>query len=262
MSFSNTGVYAIINLTNGNFYIGSAACTSRYPSMSGFRYRWRIHRHHLRKGTHHCAYLQNAWKKYGENSFEFKILEIVEPENCINLEQIYLDCADKNLLYNSQFTADSMLGCKHTEEAKLKISESKSLPFYLVDPEGREIFGKNLRQFCKSNNLNENGFFSLITGECSNYKGYTTSIKNHEAYKELKLYRGIHFVSRGGSYRVRWRENNKTKSKSFKDLEEAILFRDTLEIEGKFFKVQTGPRKDNRDISRLVEQRKKRLNLK
>jgi len=62
-------IYKIINLTNGKFYVGSTTNT---------RERFRVHRNRLRTNKHHCAHLQAAWNKYGENSFAFHIIEVVE----------------------------------------------------------------------------------------------------------------------------------------------------------------------------------------
>jgi hypothetical protein len=35
------------------------------------------------KNKHHNVYLQSAWKKYGEDNFEFEILEEYDISNCI-----------------------------------------------------------------------------------------------------------------------------------------------------------------------------------
>lgn len=61
-------IYWIKNTLNGKFYVGSTV--QRYV-------RWKTHRTKLRAGTHHCAHLQAAWNKYGEASFEFKVIEHV-----------------------------------------------------------------------------------------------------------------------------------------------------------------------------------------
>jgi group I intron endonuclease len=61
-------IYWIKNQLNDKFYVGST--TQRYV-------RWRTHKKKLRAGTHHCAHLQSAWKKYGENAFEFSVIERV-----------------------------------------------------------------------------------------------------------------------------------------------------------------------------------------
>lgn len=57
-----SGVYQILCLPTGKVYVGSAV------DLYG---RWRDHRRYLRQGIHHNKYLQAAWDKYGEESFEF-----------------------------------------------------------------------------------------------------------------------------------------------------------------------------------------------
>lgn len=61
-------IYKIINITNGKFYVGSTGDT---------RERFRVHRKRLRSNKHHCAHLQAAWNKYGEDNFLFKVVEEV-----------------------------------------------------------------------------------------------------------------------------------------------------------------------------------------
>jgi len=108
------GIYTIINIVNGRFYIGSACSFNR---------RWAAHKHLLCKGTHHSLYLQNAWNKYGEESFYFGILEPVEDkEDLIAREQYWMDLLGPQ--YNICPTAGSLLGVKHTEEFKQKVSEA------------------------------------------------------------------------------------------------------------------------------------------
>lgn len=97
------GVYAIINLVNGKFYIGSSI---------GMNTRWWNHLIDLRNGTHENAHLQNSFNKYGEENFIFQIIEEVDfDENdkvasvklVRKLEQIYLDYYqpfDKEIGYN------------------------------------------------------------------------------------------------------------------------------------------------------------------
>lgn len=64
-------IYKIQNLENGKMYIGS---TSR-PIK-------RKHEHFaaLRNNCHHSSYLQNSWNKYGEEMFEFTIIDECEIE--------------------------------------------------------------------------------------------------------------------------------------------------------------------------------------
>lgn len=61
------GVYKIVNKTNGHFYVGSSVNLNK-------RF-WR-HKNELRKDKHHCLFLQRAWNKYGEENFEFVVLNM------------------------------------------------------------------------------------------------------------------------------------------------------------------------------------------
>lgn len=62
-------VYLIRNVTNQKVYVGSTVRS---------RARFQTHRRALRKGSHHCRYLQAAWNKYGEDCFKFEVLEVVD----------------------------------------------------------------------------------------------------------------------------------------------------------------------------------------
>lgn len=108
------GIYKIVNLINNKIYIGSAV---------KFYNRFHIHKHHLKIGKHHSLYLQRAYNKYGENAFEFHILEVIEnptKEKLIEREQFYLDSLKPD--YNIAVIAGSNLGIKRSEETKRKQS--------------------------------------------------------------------------------------------------------------------------------------------
>ena len=75
-------IYQIKNITNGKIYIGST---------NNINKRWNNHRCKLRKGEHENSYLQLAWKKYGEDAFEFSLLEEVTDQNRIEREIYYLN---------------------------------------------------------------------------------------------------------------------------------------------------------------------------
>ena len=114
-----TGVYGILNISNGHMYIGSTS------SRFGFRHRFRRHTVGLRNGNHHSRFLQRAWDKYGQDSFEFTILERCAPARCLIAEQMWLDLfrtyqADQG--YNLAKIAGNCLGVTHSEETRLKIS--------------------------------------------------------------------------------------------------------------------------------------------
>lgn len=66
------GIYAIINNVNGKMYIGQSIDIKR---------RWADEKRQLNKGICHLRFLQAAWNKYGEESFEFKILKEIKCRN-------------------------------------------------------------------------------------------------------------------------------------------------------------------------------------
>ena len=74
-------IYRIRNVTNGKFYVGSTVNTQE---------RFRTHRKKLRTGKHHCAHLQAAWNKYGEDCFKFEIVEVVVGQNLQSVEDEWL----------------------------------------------------------------------------------------------------------------------------------------------------------------------------
>ena len=64
------GIYSITNTINNKKYIGSTA--------KSFISRFTQHISKLKLGKHHCVHLQYAWNKYGEETFQFSIEEIME----------------------------------------------------------------------------------------------------------------------------------------------------------------------------------------
>lgn len=120
-----SGVYQIKNLVNGKVYIGSSV---------NIKARWAAHKSSLRKNLHHSAALQRAWNKYGSDSFEFSILEIVDnKENIFERETFYVDAmksANGRDGYNTLVKGGSAAGFKHSEEARKRMSESqKAIPY-------------------------------------------------------------------------------------------------------------------------------------
>jgi group I intron endonuclease len=78
-----SGVYIFRNTVNNKCYIGSTVMT--------FKKRMDHHLWHLRENKHKNIHFQNAWNKYGEDSFEYDILEICDKDKCLEREQYYLD---------------------------------------------------------------------------------------------------------------------------------------------------------------------------
>jgi len=114
-----SGIYAITNLESGKTYIGST---------KSFVERWKEHRKLLRHSVHFNLHLQHAWNKYGEDTFEFGVLEYLDNiEDLIRAEQFWMDkySGKGKELYNIVLVAAApMRGRKHTEESKRRIGRS------------------------------------------------------------------------------------------------------------------------------------------
>lgn len=109
-----TGVYKITNIHNNKFYIGSTS--------ESFLKRWNHHINALRRKTHKNIHLQNAFNKYGEESFKFEILETCSKELCLQREQVYLNTCTIENSYNINPLATALC---NTQETINKQIESK-----------------------------------------------------------------------------------------------------------------------------------------
>jgi group I intron endonuclease len=109
-----SGVYQILNITNGHKYIGSAI---------DIYFRWLLHIRQLHNHKHHSIYLQRAWDKYGESCFMFQSIELCNPDDLLNREQHYMDNLSPE--YNILKKAGSVLGLQHSAESKMKMSLAK-----------------------------------------------------------------------------------------------------------------------------------------
>lgn len=140
-----SGIYGIRNKINNKIYVG----------QTSMRFLKRYHHHvwKLKNNSHDNKHLQNAWNKYGEENFEYIILEVVEnpKENFYKLDEIEKDFIKKfrkeNLSYNIQcggqlshdgpnlseeqrkkigkINKERMTGSKLSEETRLKMSETR-----------------------------------------------------------------------------------------------------------------------------------------
>lgn len=112
-----SGVYIILNKINGKFYIGSSV---------NIKSRWSLHKKQLRENSHHSKYLQRSWNKYGEENFLFSIMEECEREECLNIENKWLNFHNTSNIeygYNTVKEAHNTLGYKHTAETRLKLKQ-------------------------------------------------------------------------------------------------------------------------------------------
>lgn len=141
LSDSNSGVYAIVNKDNGKLYIGS---TNRLNKRDN------EHWSDLSTKTHDNQHLQNAFNKYGRESFEYYVIFQCKEEDLLKYEQFFMDfydvCHDKfgyNIIPRADRTVlseetiakmrvaqkgkgNGFYGRKHSQEAKNKIGLENS----------------------------------------------------------------------------------------------------------------------------------------
>ena len=138
-------IYKIHNVVTDAFYVGSA--------VNPRRRKWE-HWNDLKKGVHHCTALQVAWNEFGEDAFDFEIIEEVNDDDLLTIEDTYLakhhgteECyntAKSTFMtpayqaevrekissslkdkYQTDKTYAPRLGTKHTEETKELIRQKK-----------------------------------------------------------------------------------------------------------------------------------------
>ena len=109
---NKSGIYIITNIINGNRYIGSS--NDLYERLYN-------HLRDLKNNNHHNTFLQNSWNKYGDENFEYGILEYCEEDKRLESEKFYVD------IINPEFNLNGVSGesiLNHSESTKNKISES------------------------------------------------------------------------------------------------------------------------------------------
>lgn len=118
--FMKTGIYRITNIVNYKVYIGSAALD--------YKSRFRQHRHLLKHNKHFNNHLQSAYNKYGEENFEFDLIEACGIDIIYERENYYISLYDSTnikLGYNKGLAIIGTLGYKMTDESKKRMSVAK-----------------------------------------------------------------------------------------------------------------------------------------
>ena len=159
---TSTGIYAIVNILNGKYYIGSASASGNCPSECGFRFRFTSgngHRRMLKENRHHSKYFQNAYNKVIKDGFdpnkifEIWILEYVKRELCLENEDEYLKTY--KLFYNIAVSAYSPMKGRNQlpESCRLISKNSKShlraKTYVGLNPNGEVITFTNSFEFIR-----------------------------------------------------------------------------------------------------------------
>lgn len=184
---SVSGIYKIINKTNGKYYIGSS---------KNIKYRWYNHKTNLICNKHHNDHLQNAWNKYGKLEFDFVIVEEIPEEKLLLKEQQYLDIAKTEIdkCYNTKFiTGGGAYGevLVDTRNKMSKKKEGENNPRYnkteytFQNEQTGEIYKGTKYQFKMMVNACKKSVDYLIRGLSKSVKGWVVMDESIKKLYEL-----------------------------------------------------------------------------
>lgn len=105
------GIYAIVNSLTNAAYIGAS---------SDIEQRFKMHKSKLRRNCHGNSNLQTDWNEYGEENFQFIILEETEKSLLKSREQFFIDQYDS---YNIKPATEMKTGYTLSEEFRNKVRE-------------------------------------------------------------------------------------------------------------------------------------------
>jgi group I intron endonuclease len=113
----DSGIYCIFNKSNGKIYVGQSVQLKTRISQ---------HKSELNFNNHSNNHLQYAWNKYGEDSFEFIVIETCDEEK-LNDNEIkwinYFNSTNPDYGYNLESGGNSNYHL--SDETKQKISEHR-----------------------------------------------------------------------------------------------------------------------------------------
>jgi group I intron endonuclease len=110
-------------MTNVIYLIRCAVSPKVYVGSTKHFVRRRFHHLSLlRSGRHHCLNLQRAFKKYGEATFSFDVVEHVEDPNFLHAREQFWLWRREGARFNSYPSAASPLRVKLTAKRRAQIS--------------------------------------------------------------------------------------------------------------------------------------------
>lgn len=166
-----TFIYKIINLKNGKIYIGST---------SNLKKRFHNHIWSLSNNKHVNTYLQHSWNKYGQENFEFEVIDYITGtrNDGYLLEQWYLDNIMENnydMCYN--FYKYARVPRRHTERLICVYDYrgeliDKDLTQNIADK--YNINRRSLQEHCRNKKINhKNGFLFRYDKDTPEMEGRT-----------------------------------------------------------------------------------------
>ena len=140
---NDTGIYCIENKVNSKKYIGQSIHMRR---------RWSEHKYDLNNNIHENDYLQKAWNKYGEENFEFLVVEFCNVEELDGKEDNYIvlyNTLDRNFGYNLVSGVGVNRQVSEDTREKLRQASRRRKKFPNMKGENNPNFGKQLSEETK-----------------------------------------------------------------------------------------------------------------
>lgn len=194
-----------VNIIDHTIYIGQTTAT--------LKYRRSKHLHRSNSQSHkNKTYFHNALRKYGETAFEWDVLEDNIPIENLSDTEVFWIAYFKYIgakLYNLTCGGESLLGYRHCDEAKQKISKANTGKKRFVETRSRlsqALLGKMVSTNTKdkiSLSRSNGRIVSFIDAESNVYLNITNVSEfarqhnvsarglNSVAAKQQKLHRGF-----------------------------------------------------------------------
>lgn len=196
-------IYKINNKINNKMYIGST---------DNYKKRFYTHKHELNNDKHINIHLQRAWNKYGENNFEFKILEECNEKVKLEREQYYLDTLTP--FYPSGYNIVKIAGCSSIGDGENHPNSKLSNDFVI-----------NIKRLL-SEGIKQKDILEMYNGEIT--IGQLSKIASLDRWRNVgEEYNEMIIKTKRKKWRDEWMDiviKMKNEGKNFKEIGEFLDF--------------------------------------
>lgn len=173
------GIYIIKNKINNKVYIGQSIDIHK---------RWLNHKNKLRKYKHDNIHLQRSWNKYGEENFEFSILELCNKKLLSKKEREYIKKYKANIDNYGYNLTDG--GEKTIINKEILLQKSKKYSKKVIQFDKNSNYIKeyqNAIYAAKEYDGNDSAIYQCCLGRLKSAYGYMWKFKKDCAKNILKF---------------------------------------------------------------------------